>query len=350
MKRVANVEEWLARATRDLSDDAVERIRTEIIGHFQTTLGSGHTLEAGLASLGDPRGANRQYRRVYLTRKEAAAAGAFANPGKSLKEAIAQDLLYLVLVGWGVSRSGSSLQSLLGTLLFVLIWLRTPLVAFYLPNTRKRCHNHLWIFIGRVLFSVLCVGYASPTAGLILLGLWVPLVMASDEYQRWKVIRKLPHSPEGIPIVPEVPATTLTDFESQALQSLRRLRACDYVGIAAVSLAVAVFVLGSPPVGGTLLGALAFAHLVPRVVSIKTQDRGRRFRRIKWYLFALTAVVPLCYVFFGSLEPDPRRVTTFAWASIGAHLILLAHVLREPVLVRLRNKLPVDQWPERLHH
>ena len=36
-------------------------------------------------------------------------------------------------------------------------------------------------------------------------------------------------------------------------------------------LAVAVFVLGSPSVGGTLLVALSFAYLVPRFVSVTTR-------------------------------------------------------------------------------
>lgn len=287
--------------------------------------------------------------RVPLTRKEMIAAGALVSPRRALREAIVQDLIYLVLVGWCVSLGGFSLPSLLWILLLALVWLKTPLVAFYPPNTRERSYNHLRILIGRVLFSVLCLAYESPIAGLILLGLWVPLVMAGDEYARWKVIRKLPHGPEGIPIVPEVPATTLTDTESHALQSLQRFRACDYVGMAVVAMAVAVFVLGSPPVGGTLLVALAFAYLVPRFVSIKTPDSGRRFRRIKWYLFALAAVVPLCYLIFGNVESDPRSVAVFTWASIGVYLIVLAHVFREPALIRLRRKLPFDQWPERLH-
>lgn len=286
---------------------------------------------------------------VSLTRKEVMTAATLASPRRALRDAIIQDLLYLVLMGWCVFLGGFSLQRLLWILLFALVWLRTPLVAYYPPDTKERSYNHLRILIGRVLFSVLCLAYVSPIAGLILLALWVPLVMASDEYGRWKVIRKLPHSPAGIPIVPEVPATMLTDIESHALQSLQRLRASDYVGSVVVSLAVAVFVLGSPPVGGTLLVALAFAYLVPRFASIKTPDRGRRFRRIKWYLFGLTALVPLCYVFFGNLEPDARSVAVFSWATAGVYLIVLAHVFREPALIRLRRKLPFDQWPERLH-
>lgn len=349
MTRVTSLEEWVAAATRHLCDDAVQRIRAEVSGNYQAALDSGHAPEAALASLGGPRAANRQYRRVYLTRKEADAAGTLANPRTSLRQAIAQDLLYLALMGWCVSRSGFSLQSLMGTLFLAAVWLRTPLVAFYPPNTKARCYNHLWVLIGRVLCSVLCLTYVSPVGGLVLLGVWVPLVMASDEYQRWNVIRKLAHTPEGIPILPEVSATSLTDFESSTLQSLRRLRARDYVGITVVSMAVAVFVLGSPPVGGTLAAALSFAYLVPLFVPIRTQDRGRRFRRIKWYLFALTAVVPLCYVIFGNLEPDSRRMAVFVWAAIGAYLILLAHIVREPVLIQLRRKLPFDEWPERLH-
>jgi hypothetical protein len=343
MKPVTSLEQWVSAASRRLCDDAVERIHSEITDHYQAALASGLTSEAALASLGDPKTANRHYRRVYLTSKEVVVAGALANPRKRIRQAIIQDLVYLVLVGWVCGLFPQQL-------LWMLFWLSTPLVVFYPPNTTERCYNHLRIHIGKILFTFLfIVAFDSPTVGLIVLGICLPHVMISEEYRRWKVLRKLPRFPKGIPVVPEAPTTNLADFESCAFLGLRPLRTWEYVLIAFVSLGVPLFAFISPPVGGTLLAALSFAYLVPRFVSIKTPDRGRRFRRIKWCLFALTAVVPPYYVYFGYLEPDPRSAVGFGWAAMFTYLILLGHVLREPVLNLLRKKLPIDQWPERLH-
>jgi hypothetical protein len=343
MTSFAAIEKWLTIATRDLSDDAVERIGAENTEHYRSILDSGRTPEAALASLGDPKMANRQYRRVYLTRKEADVAGALANPKESLKQAISHDLRYLVLLvlllGL-VAQKGVSLWGLLS----VLFWLRTPLDVFYPPTTKERCRNHLWIFIGRILLSVSFFAYIKPAAGLVWLVIWAPLVMSSYQYRRWKVVRKLASTPEGIPVVPAAPA--LTYLESRMLQSLRRRRARDYAWIALVFLVAALLV---PLVGGPLLLALSFEYLVPRFVSIRTPERGRLFRRIKWYLLALTALAPACYVIFGNPDPDLDGLKILAGASIEAYLILLAYAVREPVLIQLRNKLPFDQWPERLH-
>lgn len=72
------IEDWLAYATLELCDEAKARIRKEIEAHFFDAYH--HEIEAGkspdeacqqtLASLGDPREANRAYIRAYLTRSQ----------------------------------------------------------------------------------------------------------------------------------------------------------------------------------------------------------------------------------------------------------------------------------------
>src|SRR5579863_10472288 len=70
---------WLARATRQLSAASAAQVRTEIAQHFdsarESALAAGTTPDeadrSAIAALGDPIAANRQYRRVLITRSEA---------------------------------------------------------------------------------------------------------------------------------------------------------------------------------------------------------------------------------------------------------------------------------------
>jgi len=73
------LEMWLKRATRHLSWDAAAQVRSEIGEHYDAALESAMAGGAGLdeadrvaiAALGDAQTANRQYRKVLLTSREA---------------------------------------------------------------------------------------------------------------------------------------------------------------------------------------------------------------------------------------------------------------------------------------
>jgi|HubBroStandDraft_5_1064220.scaffolds.fasta_scaffold148020_1 hypothetical protein len=70
---------WLARATRQLSADSAAQVRAEIAQHYECAredaLASGAAPDdadrTAVATLGDPKSANRQYREALLTRSEA---------------------------------------------------------------------------------------------------------------------------------------------------------------------------------------------------------------------------------------------------------------------------------------
>ena len=70
---------WLARATRHLSADSAAQVRAEIAQHYESTredaIASGSSSDdadrKALAALGDAKAANRKYRNVLLTRREA---------------------------------------------------------------------------------------------------------------------------------------------------------------------------------------------------------------------------------------------------------------------------------------
>jgi hypothetical protein len=73
------LEIWLHQATRGLSSDSANQVRSEIQEHYESALetavrgGAGTEEAAGLAvkSLGDPKNANCEYRKVLLTAAEA---------------------------------------------------------------------------------------------------------------------------------------------------------------------------------------------------------------------------------------------------------------------------------------
>ena len=76
---VTALDNWLARATRQLSADSAAQVRAEIAQHYESSreaaLASGNTADeadrAALAALGDAKDANCQYRHVLITRNEA---------------------------------------------------------------------------------------------------------------------------------------------------------------------------------------------------------------------------------------------------------------------------------------
>jgi hypothetical protein len=65
------LERWLLIATAGLATESVEQVRTEITEHYLAALESEQNPETALDSLGDPKAANRQYRRALLTAREA---------------------------------------------------------------------------------------------------------------------------------------------------------------------------------------------------------------------------------------------------------------------------------------
>jgi hypothetical protein len=72
---MTRLEIWLTDATRGLSKDSAEQVRSEIGEHYESSLRSGVTPDEAdrlaTAALGDAKTANRQYRKVLLTLTEA---------------------------------------------------------------------------------------------------------------------------------------------------------------------------------------------------------------------------------------------------------------------------------------
>jgi hypothetical protein len=61
----------MEQATRGLAPESAARVRAEIQEHFDSALASGSLPGAAVAALGDAKSANREYRRVLLTKTDA---------------------------------------------------------------------------------------------------------------------------------------------------------------------------------------------------------------------------------------------------------------------------------------
>jgi hypothetical protein len=73
---MTRLESWLTDVTRGLSDDSAVQVRAEISEHYESSLQRDVTIDdadrIAVAALGNAKAANRQYRKVVLTSREAA--------------------------------------------------------------------------------------------------------------------------------------------------------------------------------------------------------------------------------------------------------------------------------------
>jgi hypothetical protein len=61
---------WLEVATRELAEESTARVQAEIEEHYGSALASGASDREAVAALGDASRANREYRRVLLTKAD----------------------------------------------------------------------------------------------------------------------------------------------------------------------------------------------------------------------------------------------------------------------------------------
>ena len=71
------IEQWLTDATKGLSEESAARVRAEIEQHHDSARETG---DDAIAALGNPRAANRAYRKVLLTEREATMAPVLTQP------------------------------------------------------------------------------------------------------------------------------------------------------------------------------------------------------------------------------------------------------------------------------
>lgn len=137
---MTSLEQWLSDATRGLSPESAARVRAEIQQHYDSTREAGGD---ALAALGDPRAANRGYRRVLLTEQEAMMAAVLTQPKRaSLKRILLGSALVSALVWW---QAGSRFHGPGFWPITIAIFSILP-VAWFFPQTTIR-RSPIWIYV-----------------------------------------------------------------------------------------------------------------------------------------------------------------------------------------------------------
>jgi hypothetical protein len=184
-----------------LSAESAARVRAEIHEHYQSAyeaaLAGGSPGQkaalAAVAALGDARTANRQYRRVLLTSREAKTLQLMTPHQSSLparRLAIAKWLMGLVLA-WGIGCLAVITWKHHAWLIYWLTFAAVFLAPQFLPiDSPSRSRTYLcakWVAF---------IGAAALTAWFGVMPLWVPLgsllPLAYGDYVHTSIRRKLP--------------------------------------------------------------------------------------------------------------------------------------------------------------
>ena len=198
------LDSWLNQAVRRLSKDSADQVRREIQEHYdaarEAALNSGIDPQQAelmaVKALGDPRVANRQYRKVLLTSSEA----------KIFREAKAESQM-ICSTGWikwtllsapGILLLISAislamhLPSLAGGVLVVAalmaIFFIAPFLPIYTPTRGRIFRVIKW---GMMFGSVLALFGTDSRNGLWLASCWF-FPMFYTEWKRMMIRRKLP--------------------------------------------------------------------------------------------------------------------------------------------------------------
>jgi hypothetical protein len=211
------LDNWLARATRQLSADSAAQVRAEITQHHESSrdaaIAGGATNEeadrTALAALGDPKAANCQYRRVLLTRTEARL---LASSGREAQFFCATPLRKALLVAipviaalcaaaayaaatlsapFGSTANATAALIARGSLVAAIltgIFFAVPLLPIYTPMRARIYRAAKWIAITAVVL-ILVDGDRLVATWLFLSCFWV---IAYTEAQRMNIRRKIP--------------------------------------------------------------------------------------------------------------------------------------------------------------
>ena len=200
-KKMTTLETWLESATRRLSAESAAQVRAEIHEHYQSAYeaalaGGASGQEANLtaiADLGDARSANRQYRRVLLTVKEARLLQFMTPSLSSMSPGRVRAGKWLVGLIMAESLSGVALMCWRDHA-WLCFWSTLAAVVFvsrFLPiDSLSRSRSYIWAKWAAF------IGAAGLTAWLGVMQPWMlapPLiVLGYVEYVHTSIRRKLP--------------------------------------------------------------------------------------------------------------------------------------------------------------
>ena len=198
------LEIWLKQATKSLSSDSVKQVRNEIQEHYdaalETAMSGGASAEeaAGLAvkSLGDPKAANCQYRKVLLTAAEARIlrsgnreARAYCSiPAARWGFLVAAVTVLVTATVFFVRGEGSLARLLLLGGIGMGFVAGAPLFSVYTPSRSRIFRSVKWVWLVAV-YTLAFAPLGREWFWLLLSCLWP---VAWTEYTRMSIRRKLP--------------------------------------------------------------------------------------------------------------------------------------------------------------
>lgn len=195
---------WLKQAVRCLSKDSAEQVRNEIRDHYESEreaamargAGSDESERIAVQALGDPREANRQYRKVLLTSSEAALLHKSSLEARaicsriSLKWALLAmpGILLLASVGLLALHNADLVRGFLTLSTVMAVLLISPFLPIYTPSRGRVFRVIKWtVMIGGV---ALLYGRSTLQWSWLLVSCFFPVFWT--EWKRIIIRRKLP--------------------------------------------------------------------------------------------------------------------------------------------------------------
>lgn len=321
------LEQWLSAATRYLSAESAAQVRAEIQQHYDSACEAG---DDAIAALGDPRAANRAYRKALLTEQEAMMAPVLTRPKRT---GVGRTLLTTALVTallWFLSRKPH------GPVLFPLaiaICCTTPLTWFFSPTTLGRSRTYAYVLGIRDILEAAIAWWYNGWSFALTFGAVLLLSDYVFHHTRLSIFRKLAAGQTYSLLLPGEPR--LTRREAIFLRGLQNGGPHENASIAVLFLILAAVTAWQPATFVPVATWFTLDFLARQTLPICAEERSRRYRIAKWTTMAVAAVLPALY---GAPMP---------WA--GAGFIAILFVLFDMNSISLRHKLPAAQWPRKLY-
>jgi len=324
---VTPLEQWLSAATDGLSPESAARVRAEIQQHYDSALEAG---DDPVAALGDPKVANRGYRGVLITEYEQAMAPVLTQP----KPRTLPNLLVLAVISAPVIwvQVTSDKLSFGSRLITLAIFSTLPLAWAFPLNTLERTRLYLYVAACKHFVVMALAWWYQGWLSALSLGTISLLLEYAINYKRLIIFRKLAAGQIVSPL-PGEPG--LTHTEAVWLNGLRKGSPGEKVMIPILLLMIGAATIWQPATLAPMATWMVLGFIARRTLPIYTEERSRWFRLAKWSTAVIAAILPVLY---GARTP---------WAG-GAYLAFFC-LLFDYRSIALRRKLPVDQWPKRLH-
>ncbi len=324
---ITSLDQWLLDATRGLSPESAAQVRAEIEQHYDSAREAGGD---ALAELGDPRAANRAYRKVLLTEREAMMAPVLTRPKRrTLPRILFGAAAVAALLWWLAGKSHGPGH----WPITIAIFCNLPLVWFFPPTTLDRSRIHFYFHGVRWVFLIAIAWWYQGWIVALPLGALVFLLDYFFSYRRLSIFRKLAAG-QTYSLLPEEPR--LTHREAMHLSTLRKGGgveenvAVTMLFVLLTGMAVWMHATYAPMAIWTVAG-----YVTRRTLPIYTEARSRWLRIARWTTMAVAAVLPALY---GARMP---------W--LGAAELAFFFMLLDMPGISLRRKLPTTQWPKGLY-